>query len=175
MTGYELESETDFAEYKGSWMRKYNVVYVILIIAVLFMGKDRTPEDIILFGAFLCGGAFLVKQELVKWMKRRLDNCRFAVEHELTASEIGSKIAYVLLNEGIEAVWEENELIFKGKNVVYTFTQYDKGLPFSLVWGYPSLGKAFSPGRLQMITEYKEMLQEMAVIAYCIQHANEYE
>lgn len=170
MQGMKLSNETEFAEVKGHWLKTYNIAYVV-IFAIFFLLAVSKGSGVgrAIFGSLgVCVGAFLVKQKAAQMKRYGIAESTFALGNELTTEEIGEKVAIFLLNKGIETTFSDGKLIFKGKNAGYTFIRYENRECFSLSWDY-SLGKIFSPGRWQFITDYRELLEETGMIAYYIQ------
>lgn len=166
-----LSSETEFAEVKGHWLSTYNMVCVAIFIVVFIatIAGGKTGFGGALFFAFIiCFGAFLVKQEVAKIKKLGLRSCIFTLNSGATVEEIGQKVAYPLLEKGIQTELANGVLNFKGKTAIYTLIRDQSGTCFSLDWGYP-VGKIFSPGRWQMISDYNEVMSELGRIAYYIQ------
>lgn len=166
-----LHSETEFAEVKGHWSSTYNIacaaIFIIVFLAVTAGGK--TDAGGALFVAFIaCLSAFLIKGEVAKIKKLGLRSCVFTLSSGATAEEIGQKVAYPLLEKGIQTDIADGVVNFKGKTAIYTLIRDQSGTCFSLDWGYP-LGKLFSPMRWQYISDYKEVLSELGRIAYYIQ------
>lgn len=171
MHGMTLKSETEFAEVKGHWLSSYNmacvVIFIVVFIATIAGGK--TGFGGALFFAFIiCLSTFFVKQEVARIKKLGLRSCTFTLNGELTTEEIGQKVAYPLLEKGIQTEFANGVLNFKGKTAIYTMIREQNGTCFSLDWGYP-IGKIFSPGRWQMISDYNEVMSELGRIAYYIQ------
>ncbi len=168
-----LNSETEFAEVKGRWMTTYNLVCVIIffIVFITTLAKGNTGVGGALFFAFLiCVGAFLIKQKVAKLKRLGLGPCAFMLCSEATMEEIVQKVAYPLLEKGIQTDIVDGKLTFQGKTAVYTFSLGQDETCFFLDWHYP-IGKIFSPKRWQMISDYKEVLSELGMIAYYIQQA----
>lgn len=174
MSKMQLSSETELAEIKGRWLSTYNIVYPIILVIFTLIGlsNDNSLGASVLFGLIVCFGAFLIKGEIASKKRRwSVDSYSFALDSDLTAEEIGEKVAYSLLTKGIETIFENANLNFKGKTTSYVFIRDEAAKCFRLEWYYPSLRKAFSPFRWQSITDYREMLSEVGSIAYHIQQA----
>lgn len=167
MENTKLKDKNEFMNEQGEWLSKYNLIYAItLIIAILFGISDGFYIGFI-FTLFLCGGAFLIKQQIAKTKMWYLSEYKFSFAPNMPVEDIIRHVSHLLLSENILTSLEDGQLTFKGESASYSYVYDEEQRSFSLRHYY-SLGKALF--RVRYIGDYEEVLTEMSTIAYYIQN-----
>ena len=167
MENTKLKDKEEFVNEQGEWLSKYNIIYAItLIIAILFAISGGIGTGVV-WALFLCGGAFLIKQQIAKTKMWYLKEYKFSFAPNMSVEDIIRYVSHPLLSDNIMTSLEDGQLTFKGENASYLYIYDEEQGSFSLSYYY-SLGKALF--RVRFIGDYEEVLSEMSIIAYYIQN-----